>query len=226
MPAPQAASKFSEGLEGIVAGRTAVCSLGDTLRYRGYAIEDLAANASFEEVAHLLLVGSSPDASQDKKFRKTLAEESRIPSELAQALNLLPDQHPMGALRTAVSMLGAWESRNLTQPEAAISLLARMPGLLACLNHQSVDPPVVEESFAWNLLKGLTHRIPTPLQARAFDVSLILYAEHEFNASTFAVRLVASTRADFYAAIQAGIGALSGNLHGGANEEVMKMLSE
>ena len=216
-------------LSGIKAGQTAICTVGHEgkgLDYRGYAIQDLAEHATYEEVAYLLLFGALPTRAQLDEFRRRLIAQRGLPSALRQALELVPkNTNPMDVLRTGCSMLGCLEPEGAfsRQLPASERLLAAFPSIL-CYWHQfhtagkrietATDDPTIASHFL-HLLHG---RKPSDLHARAVDVSLILYAEHEFNASTFAARVIAGTGSDLYSAITGAIGALRGPKHGGANE--------
>jgi citrate synthase len=237
MTAPAPAADFAKGLAGIVAGQTAICSLAGTLRYRGYEIEPLARAGDFEEVAWLLLRGDLPTAGQLAGFRERVAEAARhLPAPALDALERLamtePHASPMDALRTGVSMLGLVERDDapgtreqlLAQAER---LLGQTPAILAAWLDMTAGRPVgtwPDAPLAAALLERLTGRKPTPAEAAIFGTTLVLYAEHEFNASTFAARTVASTGSDMHSAITAAIGALKGPLHGGANEKVLEVL--
>ncbi|MGQ0811680.1 MAG: citrate/2-methylcitrate synthase [Nitrospiraceae bacterium] len=233
---------YSPGLEGILAGESALCQVeeeGGGLRYRGYAVEDLAKHASFEEVAYLLLFGKLPTRKELHDLSNQLSASWVLP-DLVQAFigAALPSAHPMDVLRTGVSLLG------MTDPEAddgshdanvrkAVRLFAQIPVIIATsyrLAHGKRQvQPRADFSFVENLLFLLTERQGDELageMARVLNVSLILYAEHEFNASTFAARVTASTLTDLYAAIISAIGTLKGPLHGGANEAVAAMFLE
>lgn len=223
------------GLDGVLAGETRLSTVGISgvgLTYLGYSIEDLAERGTFEEVAYLLLYGELPTATQRSDFRDRIVANRGIPAELCQVLERIPSSaHPMDVLRTATSMLGTLEPENHPQEALRVSerLLGIMPSVLLYWYrfHQSgqrIDPTIGGQSIAEQFLWLLHGRPPEPLHIRAMDVSLILYAEHEWNASTFTARVVASTLSDFYSAITAAIGALRGPLHGGANEAAMELI--
>jgi citrate synthase len=225
---------YSPGLEGVVAGETAVSTIEGGLRYRGYPVGELAANASFDEAAFLLLHGELPNRSQLADFQRRVAAARGLPPPLLDLLRALPPAaSPMDVLRTSVSVLahfdpeteeGAREA-NLRKAER---LTAQIPSAVAAHYRLSrgmeVVPARADLGQAANFLYVLRGREARPDDVRALDVSLILYAEHEFNASTFAARVVASTLADLHSAVVAAIGALKGPLHGGANEKVMETL--
>jgi citrate synthase len=237
-PAPQADS-FSKGLAGIVAGRTAISSLEGDLRYRGYSIEPLALAGDFEETAYLLLHGELPNGGQLAAFSARISAAARsldpaVIDVLARLAKAAPDASPMDALRTVVSVLGQIErdeapgSREqlLSQAER---LLGQVPAALAAWIDLSAGRPVAawpDGPIAAALLARLTGRTPPDAHIRVFGTTLVLYAEHEFNASTFAARTVVSTGSDMHSGITAAIGALKGPLHGGANEQVLAQLAE
>ncbi len=230
------AEKVHDGLEGVLAGESVLCDVDhDTggLLYRGYRIEDLAQQASFEEVAYLLLVGSLPTQEALSQFQKALVAARPVPDHILRFLQgLPPSSNPMDVLRTAVSLLGVEDpDRDANDHPAnfrkAVRLIAQMPTLLAAFGRKGTLPPFPPElSHAEHLLYLLTGTRPDPFSAKVMNVSLILYAEHEFNASTFAARVTASSLSDMHSAITSAIGSLKGPLHGGANEAVMKMLLE
>jgi 2-methylcitrate synthase len=223
------------GLDGIIAGRTklsTVSASGVGLTYLGFAIEDLAKHSTFEEVAYLLLHSRLPSSEELQQFRQRLRHARSIPVALAQVLEAIPPSaHPMDVLRTAVSMLGTLEPE--MNPKQAVHvaerLLAVTPSALTYwyrFTQQGVriDAGARGDSIAEQFLWDLRDRQPTPLEQRAMDVSLILYAEHEWNASTFTARVIASTLSDFHSCITGAIGALRGPLHGGANEAAMELI--
>ena len=227
---------YRPGLEGIIAGETAISTIAGGLRYRGYAIEDLATHASFEEVAFLVLRGELPSCEQLRAFESRLRDAMSVPSAMTSILGQIPnDALPMDVLRSCASLIGHWESEvgdnsheaNLGKAERLLAQLPVALGAYHRLRHGAspleADP---ELSFAANVLWLLNGTKPDELATRAMNVTLILYAEHEFNASTFTARVVASTLADLHSAITAAIGALKGPLHGGANERVMDILQE
>lgn len=233
----EAAKGKTGGLAGIVAGDSAICTCGlegKGLNYRGYSIEDLATNSTFEEVAWLLTRGELPKATELEAYRASLASQREVPAVLKETLERIPkESHPMDLLRTAVSMLG-----NLEPEGPGRTALAAADRLLACLGsilaywwvfHRDgtrLDLSTPETSVAGHFLRLLGGRSPGETERRCLDVSLILYAEHEFNASTFTARTIASTLSDFHSAITGGIGALRGPLHGGANEAAMELLEK
>jgi 2-methylcitrate synthase len=234
---------YSPGLEGVLAGETALCEIDEArcgLRYRGYAIEDLANQALFEEVAHLLLLGTLPTRKQLEDFSAQLRQRWPLPGPVEAFLGVIaPDAHPMDILRTGVSLLGMADREapegglHEANVRKAVRLLAQIPVLISSayrrLRGKSTLQPRADLTFAENLLYLLTERQgdeTARAMARALNASLILYAEHEFNASTFAARVAASTLTDLHAAVTAAIAALKGPLHGGANEAVAAMLVE
>jgi citrate synthase len=236
-PSPAASPDPARGLAGVVAGRTAICSLEGTLRYRGYDIEPLAAAADFEDVAFLLLHGELPSRAEHAAFRGRLEEAAAgLDPAVIEALGRLaaasPQSSPMDALRTGISMLGLVERDDTPPPRPLLlrqaeRLIGQTPALLAAWMDLAAGRPVARwpgGPIAAALLERLTGRRPTPAQTRGFGATLVFYAEHEFNASTFAARTVASTGADMHSAITAAIGALKGPLHGGANEKVLEVL--
>jgi len=223
------------GLSSVVAGSTGICTVGKQgagLSYRGYAIEDLAGQASFEEVAYLLLYGELPNQQQLEDYKAKLLTYRVLPEALKQILEKLPKtSHPMDVLRTACSALGCLEpeSEFTQQQPIADRLLAIFPGVLLYWHHfhndgKRIQVQTDETSLAGHFLHLLKGAPPSPLEQKVMDVSLTLYAEHEFNASTFAARVAASTLSDIYSAITAAIGTLRGPLHGGANEAAMTLI--
>ena len=230
---------YSPGLEGVIAGESALSRI-DTERNHllicGYDLEDLTEGAVYEEVAYLLLHGELPTRAQLEEFEAALRAERTLPPQVVDLLRQAPaDAHPMDLLRTAVSALGYFdmETRD-NSPQAnvrkALRLLAKIPLIIAAGHRfsQGLQPVAPHPSLgqAGNLLYMLRGSEPAPHEVRALDVSLILYAEHGFNASTFTARVVVSTLSDLYSAVTAAIGALAGPLHGGANEAAMHMLME
>jgi 2-methylcitrate synthase len=230
------ASSYVPGLEGVVAGQTAISTVGKEhvgLTYRGYSIYDLAEKSTFEEVAHLLLYGHLPNMVELDAFRTRLITRRCLPPGLKTVLEQLPGAaHPMDVLRTGCSALGAIEpeSGDNGQHQVAERLLGGFPSMLLYWHHfhtcgERISTKSAEPGLASHFLHLLHGQPVTDLQRRAVDVSLILYAEHEFNASTFSARVTASTLPDFYSAITSAIGTLRGPLHGGANEEAMRLIS-
>ncbi len=230
---------YSPGLEGVIAGESALCLVDEGeagLLYRGYAIHDLAEHSTFEEVAHLLLFGHLPNQKVLNDFSAQLIDYAVLPHLLEVFLGAVPSSsHPMDIVRTGVSLLG------MVDPDAAdhshdanvrksLRLLAQLPLMIATsyrlVNGRPRVRPREGLTFSENLLYLLTDRMgddQAKAMARVLDLSLTLYAEHEFNASTFAARVTASTMTDLYSATTSAIGTLKGSLHGGANEAVAEM---
>jgi len=226
----------ASGLAGITAGSTAVSSVGaeaHSLLYRGYNVEDLA-KSSFEEVIYLLIYGELPNAAQLKDLKAQLMASRALPQALLSILELMPaDAHPMDVLRTGVSMLGTLEPESAAHAAKtiAVRLISGCASMLAYWHHfhqhhKRIAFSYQDDSVAGYLLHALHQTEISDDTRRAIDVSLILYAEHEFNASTFAARVAASTLTDFYSAIVAAIGTLRGPLHGGANEAAMALIGQ
>ncbi|MFM8734263.1 MAG: citrate/2-methylcitrate synthase [Pirellulales bacterium] len=238
-PPSGTATAFAKGLAGIVAGQTAICSLDGALRYRGYGIGPLAAVGDFEEVAWLLLHGELPTRSEHAAFAERVAAAARsldpaVLDALARLAATSPQASVMDALRTGISMLGLVEQDDTPGPRPLLlaqaeRLLGQTPALLAAwldLTSGRDPQPWPPGPLAAALLQRLTGRVPSPEHVAVFGATLVLYAEHEFNASTFAARTVASTGSDMHSAVTAAIGALKGPLHGGANEKVLEVLGE
>lgn len=228
-------SKQTDGLRGISAGRTAICTCGHEgkgLDYRGYSIHDLVAHSNFEEVAWLLLHGELPSERELSAFSARLAAQRHLPDSVRQALEDIPKEaHPMDVMRTACSMLGAVEPEGefTRQYETAERLLALFPSALGywyrfATRGERINTETNDPNIAGHLLHLLHGHPPSEEQCRAMDVSLILYAEHEFNASTFTARVITATLSDFHSAITGAIAALRGPLHGGANEAAMDLI--
>lgn len=227
--------KKTGGLTGIVAGDSSICLCGaedQSLLYRGYAIEDLAAHATFEEVAWLLLRGELPTREELAAYQVRLQKKRMLPTALKTILENIPaSANMMDVLRTGCSALGTIEPETAEKDHFAIAdkLLASLPSMLLYWMHfhrsgKSHNSDLNDPSQAGYILENVLGKPPVESHRRCLDVSLILYAEHEFNASTFTVRTIASTLPDFYSAICGGIGALRGPLHGGANEWAMALL--
>jgi citrate synthase len=231
---PNMTQPYSPGLEGVIAGETAISTVEGGLSYRGYPVGELCQHACFEEVAYLLLYGELPNSRQFSEFQQRVAMARRLPEAVKQMFPAFPKwSSPLDVLRTAVSALALFDQDAADpSPEANIRkaerMLAQMPVIIA--DHYRISQgllPVLarqELSFSANFLYMLRGEEPTPEEVRALDVSLILYAEHEFNASTFTARVIVSTQSDLHSAIVGAIGALKGALHGGANEKVMDVL--
>lgn len=236
--ASTAPRKKSVALSGVVAGNTAICTVGSNgkeLHYRGYDINDLAAEATFEEVAHLLIHEELPNAYQLARYKQKLESMRGLPAPLRTVLEHVPTAaQPMDVLRTGCSTLGTIlpEREDHAVGEAvhiADRLLASFPSMLVYWYHYArngkrIEVDLEEDSIAGHFLHMLYGRQAPPLFVRALDVSLILYAEHEFNASTFTSRVIAGTGSDFYSCITGGIGALRGFKHGGANEGAFELI--
>lgn len=231
-----AGKKKEGGLAGIVAGDSAICTCGIEgrgLSYRGYSIEDLAEKGSFEEVAWLLTKGDVATPEQLQKYRSRLRELRHFPDGMAAMLEAIPGTaNPMDVLRSGCSYLGNLtpESLDHGQDEIADELVARLPAIIMYWYrfHRDgvrVNVDVEHRDTAEYILRLLTDKEPDETTRRCMDVSLILYAEHDFNASTFTARIITSTMSDFYSAITGAIGALRGPLHGGANEAAMNLIS-
>jgi 2-methylcitrate synthase len=231
--------KKSVALSGTVAGNTAVCTVGRTgndLHYRGYDILDFADRAEFEEIAHLLIHGTLPNAAQLKSYKAKLKSLRSLPQPVKQALEAIPaDAHPMDVMRTGCSMLGTCEP----EPEAHSESVAKemIDRMLACFGSmlmywhhyashgKRIDVETDDDTVGGHLLHLLHEAPPKASWVRAMHTSLILYAEHEFNASTFTARVIAGTNSDLYSCITGAIGALRGPKHGGANEEAFRIQS-
>lgn len=229
--------KYKAGLEGIVVGPTAIAEVLQTgLRYRGYDIADLAANTCFEEVAHLILHGELPNKSQLASFRRRVQSAMSVPPKAAAVIESLPETTPlMDVLRTAASVLGHYDpegqdhSRDacLRKSERLLGQLAATVGLWSRKTRKVPEVrPDPNQTHGANLLAMILGKPGSELAGRILDGTLILYAEHEFNASTFTARIIASTMADLHSAISGAIGALKGPLHGGANEAAMHQFKE
>ena len=235
----KAGPKIIKGLVGVYADTTAVSKVmpeTNSLTYRGYAVQDLAAKCEFEEVAYLLLYGELPSKSQYASFKKKERSRRALTRSHQNVIAEFPKSaHPMDTLRTAVSYLGttdmAWGGEPARKDlDRAIDLLAKIPTMIAIdYRLRSGKRPIrprTNLSMSENFFHMCFGKVPPTEVIRAFNVSLILYAEHSFNASTFTARVITSTRSDIYSAVTGGIGALKGPLHGGANEAVMEMLQE
>jgi len=228
-----------KGLVGVYADESAVSKVmpeTNSLTYRGYAVQDLCEQSSFEEVAWLLWHGELPNAAQLAAFRQEERANRALSPALLRVLREFPrDAHPMDMIRTAISFMGMEDPEtadvsDAAQRRKALRIFAKAPSAVAAAHRLSkgMEPigPDASLPFCENFFQMVFGRVPAKEVIKAFDVSMILYAEHTFNASTFAARTVASTMADMHAAVTAGIAALKGPLHGGANEAVMHMLKE
>ncbi|HEV3164080.1 MAG TPA: citrate/2-methylcitrate synthase [Isosphaeraceae bacterium] len=237
----ETAEAYYPGLEGVVSNETAICNLEGAegsggLEYRGYRIEDLAGAVSYEETAFLLLHGDLPSRTQLREFDARLRASRQIPDALTALFRHIPPAaHPMDVLRTSVSVLAHFDPEVNVAPtdhasnvRKAERLVARMPTAIAARERitSGKDPvaPRDDLDHAANFLNMVHGRAPSETMREAFDLSLVLYTEHELNASTFAARVTVSTLADIYSGIVAAVGTLKGPLHGGANEEAWKVL--
>lgn len=231
------ATKKVGGLAGVSAGETALCTVGKEgagLTYRGYDIYDLADNANFEEVAYLLMHGKLPNRAELDAYITKLKSRRGLPSELKRILEMIPaDTHPMDVLRSGVSVLGNFEPEGdfSNQADVADRLLACLPSMLLYWHRWHSDGKRVnvetdDDSVSGHFLNMLHDEPPSDLHRRTLDTTLILYAEHEFNASTFAARVITGTLSDMHSAVTGAIGALRGPLHGGANEAAMELIEK
>lgn len=225
------------GLRGQVAGKTALSTVGKTgsgLTYRGYDVKDLAAHCEFEEVAHLVLKGELPNAAELTAYKAKLKSLRSLPQALKDVLERIPaSAHPMDVMRTGCSMLGNLETEQsfAEQQDASDRLLAIFPGLVNYwynFSHHGkrIDVETAADSIAEQFLWTLHGEKPQALHTEVMQASLILYAEHEFNASTFTARVCASTLSDMHSCITGAIGSLRGPLHGGANEAAMELIEK
>ncbi|MGF1425257.1 bifunctional 2-methylcitrate synthase/citrate synthase [Kitasatospora sp. LaBMicrA B282] len=236
---PTTAPEIHRGLAGVVVDTTEISTViqeTNSLTYRGYPVQDLAAHRSFEEVAYLLWHGDLPDDAQLREFRARERALRPLDRTTAELLARLPETcHPMDVLRCAVSFFGAEDpteddGRPGSHLVKSLTLLAKLPTVVAAdqRRRRGLAPiaPDPELGYAENFFQMCFGAVPAPEVVRCFEISLVLYAEHSFNASTFTARVVTSTLSDLYSAVTAAIGALKGPLHGGANEAVMHMLDE
>lgn len=226
------------GLRGQVAGKTSICTVAahghSGLTYYGYDVQDLAENCIFEEVAFLLLNGELPSQSDLDRFQQQLAADRELPGILREVLERIPaTAHPMDVMRTGVSVLGNLETEEdfSGQMKHAIHLLATLPGIVTYWHRFSQDGSRIDtcsdaQTIGGHFLSLLHGKPPSELHEQVMNVSLILYAEHEFNASTFTARVCASTLSDIHSCITGAIGSLRGPLHGGANEAAMEMIEK
>jgi citrate synthase len=225
------------GLEDVVAASSSICAVDGVegrLIYQGYDIHDLAEHSTFEETVYLLWFGRLPKKAELEAFTKQLQTNRKLPEQVIAVMKNLPkDGNSMEVLRTAVSLLSMWDvDDELNDREAnvrkAVRLTAQIPTIIAywdCIrNDRKMLPPKEDNSLAANFLYMLNGKEPDDLSTKSLDIALILHADHELNASTFAARVAAATLTDMHSAIVAGICALKGPLHGGANQEVIKML--
>ncbi|WP_284879930.1 bifunctional 2-methylcitrate synthase/citrate synthase [Acinetobacter variabilis] len=223
------------GLRGQVAGKTALSTVGKSgagLTYRGYDVQDLAENCQFEEVAYLIFFGELPTSEQLAAYKAKLNSLRVLPQALKEVLERIPaDSHPMDVMRTGVSMLGNLETEQSfdQQQDVADRILATLPAIICYWYRYShdgvrIDENTDDDSIGAQFLHLLHGKKPNQLHEQVMNVSLILYAEHEFNASTFTARVCASTLSDLHSCITGAIGSLRGPLHGGANEAAMDMI--
>ncbi|HUC13134.1 MAG TPA: bifunctional 2-methylcitrate synthase/citrate synthase [Acidimicrobiales bacterium] len=233
------ATEVKRGLAGVTADTTAVSVIDEgtgTLLYRGYPVPDLATSCSFEEVAYLIWHGELPNTVQLQAFTATERSQREVGSDLLGPLSNLPTTcHPMDVLRTAVSFLGAYDTNEDdtsagSELEKSLDLWAKLPTVVAAEQRRRRGlppiPPDPSLSFAENFFQMCSGTVPDEDVVRCFEISLILYAEHGFNASTFTARVITSTLSDLYSAVTGAIGALKGPLHGGANEAVMDLFTK
>lgn len=231
--------RIHKGLAGVVVDTTAISKVvpeTNTLTYRGYPVQDLAEQCSFEQVAYLLWYGELPTDQELALFQERERASRRLNRSLLSLLDKLPDNcHPMDVVRTVISYLGAEDpdeddSSVAANYAKALRMFAVLPTIVAAdmRRRRGLDPigPVSHLGYSQNFLNMCFGEVPDPVVVKAFEQSMILYAEHSFNASTFAARVVTSTQSDIYSAVTAAIGALKGSLHGGANEAVMRDMME
>lgn len=231
--------KVAKGLAGVITDETSVSKVmaeTNSLTYRGYAVQDLCEKCSWEEVAFLMVNKELPSSNELADFIKKEKEYRNISKDLLDVIHKFPKgSHPMDTLRTGVSYLGMeddriWNNSPAVNMDKYIRMLAKIPTIIAATYRHKIGKPFIEPrndlSFSENFFHMCFGKVPAKEVIKAFDVSLILYAEHSFNASTFATRVITSTTSDIYSAVCGGIGALKGPLHGGANEQVMHMLKE
>jgi len=237
--ADSSTESIHKGLAGITVDSTAISKVNpdtNSLLYRGYPVQELAANCSFEEVAFLLWHGELPDDAQLRGFAEAERAERVLAADVREAMDAIPrSAHPMDVVRTAVSIIGANDpAAEDSSPESnlakSVRLFAQLPAVIAYEQRRRRGLELVEPrddlGYAENFLHMTFGEVPDPTVVDAFRVSLILYAEHSFNASTFTARVITSTLADLYSAVVGAIGALKGPLHGGANEAVMHVFEE
>jgi 2-methylcitrate synthase len=236
---PSKPVKRSVALSGVVAGNTALCTVGRTgndLHYRGYDILDIADSCEFEEIAYLLVHEKLPNAAELAAYKRKLVGLRGLPEPVRRALEQIPaDTHPMDVMRTGASILGCIVPENPGHDDAgardvADRLMASFGSMLLYWHHfviagRRIETQTEDDSIGGHFLHLLHGRAPSASQVRAMHTSLILYAEHEFNASTFAARVIAGTGSDMYSAITGAIGALRGPKHGGANEVAFEIMS-
>lgn len=237
--ADKSAHLANAGLEDVIAGDSSICFIDGPrtrLVYRGYSINDLAMHSTFEEVAYLLYYKKLPNKSELKNFCEKLSGERKCPEKFLERMNSIPKKvHPMTVLRTMVSACSFFDDDPADMSyesnlKKAVRLTAQMPAIVAAWdrvrNGEKIIEPRNDLNHAENFLYMLSGKQPDPVLSKALDLYLVLLVDHELNASTFACRVTASTLSDYYSAITSAIGALKGPLHGGANEQVIKMISE
>ncbi len=228
-----------KGLEGVIADTTSVSKVmpeTQSLVYRGYPVQQLAEKCSFEQVAYLLWNSELPNDSELKTFKESERKYRTISNDLIDVIKKFPkNAHPMDTIRTGISFLGMEDPRTFDNSDSAnrdkaLKMLAAIPTIIAAdyraRNGKEIIPPKMDLGFSENFFHMCFGEVPREEVVKAFEVSLVLYAEHGFNASTFTTRVITSTTSDMYSAVVGGIGALKGPLHGGANEQVMHMLKE
>jgi 2-methylcitrate synthase/citrate synthase II len=237
----ESAEQFHPGLEGVIASETAIANIEGKdrtggLEYRGYAIEDLAGQVSYEETAFLLLHGDLPRRDQLREFDARLRKSRSIPEALIDLYRRIPRHvHPMDVLRSSVSVLSHFDpdvnappgdhAANVRKAERLVAQMATAVAFRERITKElPLVPPREDLDHAANFLNMVNGQVPSPAMREAFDLSLVLYAEHELNASTFSARVTVSTLSDVYSGIVAAVGTLKGPLHGGANEEAWKVL--
>ncbi len=236
---PTTDTTIKKGLDGVVVDESKVSKVMpeiNSLVYRGYKVQDLAENCTFEEVAYLLWHDDLPSKNQLAAFTEKERGQRDLSDSLKKSIALYPKSaHPMDTVRSGVSYLGMeetemWKSDHETNLRKSISLLSKIPTVVAndyrCRKGKSPIPPRKDLSISENFFHMCFGEVPAKEVVRAFDVSLILYAEHGFNASTFTARVITSSKADLHSAVTGAIGSLKGPLHGGANEQVMHVLKE
>jgi 2-methylcitrate synthase/citrate synthase II len=243
MSAETVEDRYFPGLEGVIANETSIANVegqngNGGLEYRGYRIEDLAEHASFEETAYLMLHGELPGRAQLREFEARLRNSRLIPEPLTELLRTIPASiHPMDVLRTSVSVISHFDPEVAAPPtdhaanvRKAERVLAKMATAVAYRERISkgltLVPPRDDLDHSANFLNMVNGRVPSETMRKAFDLSLVLYTEHELNASTFAARVTVSTLSDLYSGLVSAIGTLKGSLHGGANEEAWKVLEK
>jgi citrate synthase len=224
----------SKGLEDVVVGQSSICFIDGQegrLLYRGYDIVDLAEKSNFEETAYLLWSAHLPSAAELHTFSTELSSKRRVPGEIISILSSLPRNcDAMDALRVGVAALGVYDDPMYTQQEKAVSIAAKTGTIVAAIHRHKHDQPILSPKedlgYSANLLYMITGKEPSEQDQKLMDILLILHADHELNASTFAARVIASTLSDVYSAVTGAVGALKGPLHGGANEKVIEMTIE